>query len=271
VRPSTTLEGANLSFRYTPQGPWAVRDISVTVDPGIILAVLGPNGSGKSSLLRLLSGALSPDEGIVSLGGRPLPAIPDRERARRIGVVPQSEPSPFPISVRELVGMGRYPHLGTWRGLGARDHEAMDRAMRRCSVQHFADRDMGNLSGGEAQRVRVARALAQEPEILLLDEPATGLDLRHQMELHTLLRSLAHEGMGILLITHDLNLASRFADRLLLLNEGQNTAKGTPADVVRDSLLEGVYQWPVRVVEHPGPGPDTRAPQAIPLARRQGP
>ncbi|TVR64290.1 MAG: ABC transporter ATP-binding protein [Gemmatimonadales bacterium] len=262
------LAGVDLSFRYAPQGPWAVRDVSAAVEPGVVLAVLGPNGSGKSSLLRLLSGALEPEVGRVSLGDVPLSRIPDRDRARRIGVVPQSEPSPFPISVRDLVAMGRYPHLGTWREPARRDHEAMERAMHRCSVEHFADRDVGTLSGGEAQRVRVARALAQEPEILLLDEPAAGLDLRHQMELHTLLRSLAGEGMGILLITHDLNLASRFAHRLLLLNEGHATAKGTPGDVVRDTLLEGVYQWPVRVVEHPGPGPDVRAPQAIPLARR---
>ena len=264
---SRILAGERLRFRYAPELPPAVDDISLRIVPGRLLAVLGPNGSGKSTLLRLLSGALKPEAGRVRLGPVEMAHLPDRDRARRIAVVPQSEPSPFPITVEELVTMGRYPHMGKWQSPGALDRAAVRRALVRCSVEEFVDRDFATLSGGEGQRVRVARALAQEPELLLLDEPTAGLDLRYQMELYTLLRSLTSESMGVLLVTHDLNLAARFAHGILLMDGGGAVAQGPPTEVVERDLLQGVYDWPLRVVTHPGPGPDARAPQAVPLAR----
>ena len=247
-----------------------MREVSLSVAPGQLLAVAGPNGAGKSTLLRLLSGALVPHEGEVSLDERALGDLSDRERARAIAVVPQSESSPFPVTVREMVGMGRYTHLGPWERAGSRDQAVVERALERCMVTPFAERQLGELSGGERQRVRIARALAQEAPILLLDEPTAGLDLRFQMELFHLLRELRADGLALLLVTHDLNLAARFADRLLLLDRGRAEAMGTPADILSRETLEGVYEWPLRLVPHPGPGSDTGAPQTIPLRRDDG-
>ena len=261
------LRGRSLTFRHPRAEMEAVRGVSVSVSPGRLLAVVGPNGAGKTTLLRLLTGALAPQEGEVDLDDRPLTGLDDRERARAIAVVPQSESSPFPVTVREMVGMGRYPHLGPWERSGNRDRAAVDHALERCAVTAFADRDIGQLSGGERQRARIARALAQEAPILLLDEPTAGLDLRYRMELFHLLRELRDDGLAVLVITHDLNLAARFADRLLLLDRGRAHARGTPAEVVSRETLESVYEWPLRVAPHPGPGSDTGAPQTIPLRK----
>ena len=244
-----------------------MRDVSLSVTPGRLLAVVGPNGAGKTTLLRLLTGSLAPQEGEVRLDDRLLDELGDRERARALAVVPQSESSPFPVTVREMVAMGRYAHLGPWERTGGHDRAMVERALQRCTVAGFADRLLGELSGGERQRARIARALAQEAPVLLLDEPTAGLDLRYRMELFHLLRELRAEGLAVLVITHDLNLAARFADRLLLLDRGRATARGAPEEVLSREALEAVYEWPLRVVEHPGPGCDTGAPQTIPLRR----
>ena len=247
-----------------------MRGVSLSVSPGRLLAVAGPNGAGKTTLLRLLSGSLQPDRGEVTLDDRPLAGFGDRERALAIAVVPQSESSPFPVTVREMVAMGRYAHLGPWERSGARDREVVDRAMAQCSVEGFADRRLDELSGGEQQRARIARALAQEAPVLLLDEPTAGLDLRFRMELFHLLCSVRSAGLAVLVITHDLNLAARFADRLLLLDQGRARGRGAPDEVIAQESLEAVYEWPLRVVPHPGPGSDAGAPQTVPLRRGDG-
>ena len=264
------LHGRGLTFVHPRAEEPAVREVSLSVSPGQLLAVAGPNGAGKSTLLRLLSGALVPHAGEVRLDERALGDLSDRERARAIAVVPQSESSPFPVTVREMVAMGRYTHLGPWERAGSRDQAVVERALERCMVTPFAERQLGELSGGERQRVRIARALAQEAPILLLDEPTAGLDLRFQMELFHLLRELRADGLALLLVTHDLNLAARFADRLLLLDRGRAEAMGTPAEILSRETLEAVYEWPLRLVPHPGPGSDTGAPQTIPLRRDDG-
>ncbi len=261
------LRGRGLTFTHPRAPEAAVRDVSLSVKPGHLLSVVGPNGAGKTTLLRLLTGSLAPQEGEVRLGDRPLGEFDDRERARALAVVPQSESSPFPVTVREMVGMGRYAHLGPWERTGAHDRAVADRALERCAVAGLADRQLGELSGGERQRARVACALAQEAPILLLDEPTAGLDLRYRMELFHLLRELRADGLAVLVITHDLNLAARFADRLLLLDRGRAMARGAPADVLAREALEAVYEWPLRLVGHPGPGSDTGAPQTVPLRR----
>ena len=261
------LRGRGLTFAHPRAEEAAVRDVSLSVTPGQLLAVVGPNGAGKTTLLRLLTGSLSPQQGEVRLDDRPLDELDDRERARALAVVPQSESSPFPVTVREMVGMGRYAHLGPWERTGAHDRAVVERALERCAVAELADRQLGELSGGERQRARIARALAQEAPILLLDEPTSGLDLRYRMELFHLLRELRGEGLAVLVITHDLNLAARFADRLLLLDRGRATARGAPESVLSREALEAVYEWPLRLVAHPGPGTDTGAPQTIPLRR----
>ena len=244
-----------------------MRGVSLSVASGRLLAVAGPNGSGKTTLLRLLSGSLVPQAGEVRLGDRLLSEFDDRERARMLAVVPQSESSPFPVTVREAVGMGRFAHLGPWERLGTRDRAVVEHALERCAVAPFAGRRLGELSGGERQRARIARALAQEAPVLLLDEPTAGLDLRYRMELFHLLQELCSEGLALLVVTHDLNLAARFADRLLILDEGCARAQGAPIEVLSQETLERVYEWPLRLVKHPGPGSDTGAPQTVPLRR----
>lgn len=255
-----------LAFRYEGAARAAVDGVSLRVPAGACTAVLGPNGSGKSTLLRLLLGVLSPSSGRVEFRGRAVREWPRVELAREVGVVPQGEEAAFPMSVREAVAMGRYPHLGPWRREGEADHRAVDEAMARCDVGPLAGRAMSTLSGGERQRVRLARALAQEAPVLALDEPTAALDVGHEMAIFELLRDLGRAGKTVLLVTHNLNLAARYADRLVLLDRGRVAAEGSPADVLERRIVERVYGWPVRIVPHPGPGPDQGAPQVVPLA-----
>ncbi|MBX6364710.1 MAG: ABC transporter ATP-binding protein [Gemmatimonadetes bacterium] len=266
------LEAAGLGFRYPGAAAPALTDVDLRVLPGEIRAVLGPNGSGKSTLLRLLLGVLRPDAGRALYLGRPVAAWPRRELAARVGVVHQAEEAVFPITVRELVAMGRYPHLGAWRAAGPADRRAVELALERCDVAHLADRSVATLSGGERQRARLARALAQEPETLVLDEPTASLDIRHEMRILELAAALAREaGVTVLLVTHNLNLAARYADRLLLLDRGRVAAEGPPRAVVTRDTIERVYGWPVAITEHPGPGRDAGAPQVVALAGRSAP
>ncbi len=174
--------------------------------------------------------------------------------ARSIGVVAQSESVTFPLTTRELVGMGRYPYLGALASEGTSDRQAIAMAMEACDVAQFHDRDVTTLSGGEFQRTRIARALAQEPQALVLDEPTASLDIGHQMTILELLRTSADSGMAVLLITHGLDMAARFADRILLLAEGQVAAEGSPTDVIRADILANVYGWPVAVHTDPSTG-----------------
>lgn len=254
-------------YRYPASDDWAVDRVTLSVRAGGFLAVIGPNGSGKSTLARLLLGAIQPEAGAVAFRGRPVRSWSRRELARVVGVVPQSERHAFPLTVGEVVGMGRYPHLGAFGSAGPDDRRAVTAAMDRCDVLDLAGRSTDALSGGERQRVLIARALAQSPAALLLDEPTASLDVRHEMSIFELLRELAAEGVTIVLITHNLNLAARYADELLLLDRGRARAAGPPADVVREELLRQVYGWPVTVTTHPGPGLDAGAPQVLPLAR----
>jgi iron complex transport system ATP-binding protein len=257
---------ADLSFRYPEAERNAVDGVSLEIPSGACTAVLGPNGSGKSTLLRLLLGTLRPRQGEIVFGGRPLREWGRAALAREVGVVPQGEEEVFPLSVQEMVAMGRYPHLGAWRREGEADRRAIEQAMRRCDVLGFADRLISTLSGGERQRTRIARALAQEPGTLALDEPTTALDIRHEMAIFELLRELLHTGVTVVLVTHHLNLAARYADRLIVLEGGRLAAAGTPSEVLTRELVERVWGWPVRVVPHPGPGADAGAPQIVPLS-----
>lgn len=222
-----------------------LRDVTCAVERGSLLALVGPNGSGKTTLLRVLLGLLRPGQGTVTLQGRPLAAWSRADVARAVGVVPQREEAAFPLPVEEAVMLGRYPHLGPLAPPRAADHAAVERAMDRADVRRFRDRPTDRLSAGEAQRVRVARALAQEPSLLVLDEPTASLDVRHEMELFELVRGLADQGLGALIVTHHLNLAARYADRMLLLDGGRTAGQGTPATVLAEDTLSRVFDWPV--------------------------
>jgi iron complex transport system ATP-binding protein len=240
----------------------ALRSVSLAVSGGELVALLGPNGSGKTTLVRVALGLQTPLAGSALVQGRAAAEWPRRDLARVVGVVPQREDNLFPQRVRETVRLGRYPRLGAFGREREEDRVAVDRALERCDVAGLADRWLWTLSGGEYQRVRIARALAQEPQLLVLDEPTASLDLRHEMELFELVRRLVdQQGVAALLITHDVNLASRFADRLLLLSDGNPVASGAPAEVLRREQAESVFGWPVAVSSF-----DNR-PQITPLRR----
>lgn len=254
------IEVEGLTVRYPGPGAPALRDVSLEVEPGTLYAVLGPNGSGKSTLMRALLGTVPPSAGRIRLDGRALESWGRRELARAVGAVPQHEHVAFPLTVRELVAMGRYPHLGLLGPERAEDTAAVEEALDRCDARRLANRDVGTLSGGEFQRVRVARALAQTPAALVLDEPTASLDIRHEMEILRLLRTSADQGITVLLITHHLDLAARFADRLLLLACGEVAAEGSATEVLDADTLERVYGWPVEV----HPDPTTGTPRVTP-------
>lgn len=255
-----------LSFTYPQSRACAVCNVSVEIPHGSFCTVIGPNGSGKSTLLRLLLGAETPTAGRALFEGVATTAHDRAEIARSIGVVTQAEELVFPISVRELVAMGRYPHLGSFRRAGASDRTAVQRALDYCDLHAFADRAMNTLSGGERQRARIARALAQEPRILVLDEPTAALDIAHEMSIFALLDRLTRESsVTVLLVTHNINLAARYASLLLLLEQGRLVAHGTAHDVVTRVRMQSTYQWPVSVQAYAGPGIDTGAPQVAPL------
>ncbi|MEX0979778.1 MAG: ABC transporter ATP-binding protein [Gemmatimonadota bacterium] len=250
----------DLVVRYGRAPEPAVNRVTMSVPRGSLYAVLGPNGSGKSTLMRALLGGLEAEGGHSWIGDRDVGEWTRREIALEVGVVSQSESIAFPMTVRELVSMGRYPHLGPLRAEGEADRNAIRKALRWCDATELERRGVTTLSGGEFQRVRIARALAQEPAALALDEPTASLDIRHEMTIFALLRQSASDGMTVLLTTHNLNLASRFADRILLLDQGKVAAEGKAQEVLTAEILERVYRWPVAVQ----PDPETGAPQVIP-------
>lgn len=256
----------DVRYRYPGAPRDAVAGVSLTVRPGEFHALLGPNGSGKTTVVRLALGGLVPAAGAVEVLDRPAHRWRARDLARVVGVVPQREDNLFPQRVRETVLLGRYPHLSLWGAERPEDHAAVERALAACDAAHLADRWLWTLSGGEYQRVRVARALAQEPRLLVLDEPGVSLDLRHEMELFELTRGLVDRaGLAVVMITHHVNLAARYADAILLLAEGRPAAAGAPAEVLTRETVERVFSWPVAIQALDG------RPQMIPLRQPKEP
>jgi iron complex transport system ATP-binding protein len=254
-----SLEASDLAVRYGDAG-LALDGVSCRVSAGRFLAVVGPNGSGKTTLVRALSGLVRLERGEVRVDGTPLGQWTRPALARVLAVVPQGEEVAFPLRVEETVMLGRYARLGPFAAPGAADRAAVGDALARCDVTAFAGRTIDSLSGGEWQRVRLARALAQEPRVLVLDEPTTSLDVRHEMELFELVRRLVDGGLAGLVITHHINLAARFADRMILLNSGRVAAEGPPAEVLRRETLREVFGWPVAVTTW-----CDGSPQVVPL------
>lgn len=254
------LAAFNVTVQYPAAITHALDDVSFGVAGGELVAVVGPNGSGKTTLLRTLLGLEPPRSGTVRLDDRDISTWTRRELAGVIGALPQREEPAFPLTVREVLLMGRWARLGPTAAITADDEAAIAGALARCDVTGFDDRPIETLSGGEWQRVRVARALAAMPRLLLLDEPTAALDIGHEMALFELLRQLVSDGLGVLVITHHLNLAARYADRLVLLDRGRMVADGAPAAVLRADLVAGVFEWPVAVVPW-----NDGAPQVVPL------
>ncbi len=248
------LDVRGVDFAYRP-GAAVLRGVSFSVAEREIVGLIGPNGSGKSTLLRILDGLLEPAAGQVLLSGRPVSRIGREEMARTIAAVPQEQPVPFPYRVREVVMMGRSPHLGRFRFEGPRDAEIVYGAMEMTGIAELADRKMGELSGGERQRAWIARALAQEPQVMLLDECTVFLDIRHQLLFFDLLRSLHRSrGIAVLFVTHDVNLAARYAERLVMLDRGEVRAAGSVWDVLTERNIREVYGTEVLVDRHPSTG-----------------
>ncbi len=238
-----------------------VHGVSVEVRPGEIVGLVGPNGAGKSTLLRALAGT-RPATGDIRLLDRPIGEVDRRERARLVAVVEQLPDAPPTMTAGELVALGRFPHLGLLRRQSGHDRRVVEAAMRRAGCDAFAGRLLGTLSGGERRRAFIARALAQEARLLLLDEPSANLDAEAQATLFDLLRALAEEGAGILIVVHDLTSAAASCDRLLLLHQGRTLASGAPSDVVTSEHVLAAYGPHVTVFAHPHSG----VPIVVPAA-----
>jgi iron complex transport system ATP-binding protein len=234
------------------EGGFSLDGVSFAIEAGEVFGVIGPNSAGKTTLLRLLTRVVAPVRGEVRLDGQPIRRLAHAELARQVAVVPQDAPRPFPFSVEQLVLMGRYPHApGRFFESDADRAHAVE-AMEATGVRHLATLPLEQLSGGERQRAMLARALAQQPRLLVLDEPTSHLDLRYQAETAALLQRVNGErGMTVLLVSHDLNLAAEVCDRLLLLSAGRVARVGPPSAVLQRDMLEAVFGCPVVVDANP--------------------
>ncbi len=244
------LKLEEVSFRYGKEP--VLNNISLDVGRGEVLGILGPNGSGKSTLLRLVSRLIKPEKGKITLKGRPLAGYSRASLAREIAMVAQESHFSFSFSVLEVVLMGRFAHLGSYEFEGERDIEVARRAMAATRTLELSDRTINEISGGEKQRVLFARALAQEPSLILLDEPTAFLDLSYKKEIFDLISYQAHEtGVSALVVTHDIDLAARCCKRLAVLKAGVLVATGTPEEVLKETTLELAYGCRVFVDKNP--------------------
>jgi len=247
------IEVHSVSFRYHED--WVLQDVSFRVERGEFVGVIGPNGSGKTTLLKILYRLLSPQKGEILFELVPMKKMDRADIAKRIAVVAQETHLLFPFNVIETVLMGRSPHLGHLMFESEKDLEIAKKAMEWTKVLPFSERSMDELSGGERKRVFIARALAQEPEVILLDEPTANLDIHHQMDFLELILTLNRErGLTIVMASHDMNIASEFCDRLILLRGGGIYKAGTPDKVITKENIENVYGCEVWVDQHPFSG-----------------
>lgn len=247
------IEVNSVSFRY--HEAWVLREVSFRVEKGEFVGVIGPNGSGKTTLLKLLYRLLTPQKGEILIELVPMKKMDRRDIARRVAVVAQETQVLFPFSVLETVLMGRSPYLGHLLFESEKDLEIARKAMEWTKILPFAERQIEELSGGERKRAFIARALAQEPEVILLDEPTANLDIQHQIDFLDIILTLNRErGLTIVMASHDMNLASEFCDRLILLHGGRIYQTGTPEEVVTKENIESVYGCEVWIDRHPVSG-----------------
>lgn len=254
------IELRQVAFAYA--GRQVLRSIDLAQAPGEVLAIVGPNGAGKSTLLRIVAGLLAPSSGSAKVFNSPPHGKGRAQLARRMAYLSQSYRMAFPFSALEVVLMGRYAHnrRGLLRLDSADDHKLAMAALARCQVQDLAHRRLDELSGGEKRRVLIAQALCQEAELLLLDEPTAGLDPKHARDLFAMLRSECASGRAVVVVTHDLNLAARYADRLLLLHNGEQAALGPASDVLASEAIQRAFAIDL----HRGTLPDGTTPFVVP-------
>jgi iron complex transport system ATP-binding protein len=242
-----------VGYRYGSH--WALRGVSMEIGAGELVGILGPNGSGKTTLLKVADRILDAHEGTLSLRGQPIQAYNRTALAREIAMVPQENHFQFVFSCLEVVLMGRFAHMGLFQFEGERDMAVALEAMEAAHCADLAQRPINQLSGGEKQRVLLARALAQEPGLVLLDEPTSFLDLRFKKEIFELLSSLKKErGLSLMIVSHDIDLSARYCDRIVLLDRGKVYAEGTPEEVLTARNVEAVYGCPVSVDNNPATG-----------------
>jgi len=241
-----------------------VSDLNLSIPPGRLTMIVGANACGKSTLLRGLARLLAPARGAVYLDGKPIHQMPTRDVATRLGVLPQSPIAPDAILVADLVGRGRYPHQGWFRRWTAADDAAVAEALAATDMADMADRPVDELSGGQRQRVWIAMALAQETDLLLLDEPTTFLDVNHQVEVLDLLTDLVVErGRTVVVVLHDLNLACRYADHIVAMKAGNIVAEGRPVEVMSQAVVKEVFGMNARIVVDPV----SDTPMIVPIGR----
>jgi iron complex transport system ATP-binding protein len=257
------LRAVNVAFGYRDDEGRAVDGVSLEVGAGELVGLLGPNGSGKTTMLKLVGGMLRPSRGSIEFCGRRLSEWPRREAARRIAYVPQETHAPFDFSVLDIALMGRFPHLGPFALEGPDDLAIVRRALEATGTEAFAGRLFSTLSGGEKQRVVIASALAQHPQLLLLDEPTASLDVGHQLEVQQLLKRLnGEQNVTMVLSTHDLNFAASLCGRLLLMRNGRVVASGPTEAVLTPDTVRALYDVEADVQIHPRAGHLTVTPIA---------
>lgn len=229
-----------------------LQGVSLRVGLGQTLGVIGPNGSGKTTLVRLLSGEEMPDSGTISFSGQPLSSFTPRERAQLVAVLPQGGLPSLPFSVKEVVMMGRYPHQKRWFPPSAEDHRIVAKVLEELHLTDYSNRPVDQLSGGERQRVAMAKVMAQQPELLILDEPTTYLDIGHQISILDAISAWQQKRrLAVLIVFHDLNLAAQYCDNLLMMKQGKVVQSGIPSEVLRPSVLKDVYGVEPLITPHP--------------------
>ena len=260
---ASEFKGEDLVIGYPSGNQPVIGGESVAVAPGEVTALVGPNGSGKSTLLKGLADQLALDDGTVMLDGKDVHALETKELARKLGLLSQENTSPESISVEKLVEHGRYPHRGFFDSMTDEDRQAIDRAISLAGVEHLREREVGSLSGGQKQLVWIAMVLAQETDVLLLDEPTTFLDLHHQLEVMEIVETLRDESdITVVLVLHDIDQAARYADRMVALKDGAIYERGTPEEVVTEELLAEVFEIDAEVEL------TERGPRIVPLRPR---
>jgi iron complex transport system ATP-binding protein len=245
---ASRLASEELVLQYPGTDEPVIDGASIVAEPGEVTALVGPNGSGKSTLLKGLAEQMAPNAGAVRLDGRDIHAMETKELARKLGLLSQESTSPNSITVEDLVYHGRYPHRGFFESVTDDDREAVERAIDLAGCGHLRDREVGSLSGGQKQLAWIAMVLAQETDVLLLDEPTTFLDLHHQLEVMEIIETLNEESaITVVVVLHDIEQAARIADQMVALKDGEIRARGTPEEVVTEALLKSVFDIEARV------------------------